>query len=102
MKKLVVASIMLIVIAATGYTQRASIAERLMAVALPKQMGTNQVERLEDGLHVALCGRGWPDALTPRLGPLAWWWWQETNYSLSMLAPMARAISRDWATHSAA
>ena len=41
-----------------GYTQRASIAERLIAAVLPKQMGTNQVELLEDGLHVALCGAG--------------------------------------------
>ena len=36
-----------------GYTQRASIAERLLAAGLPKQMSTNQVELLEDGLHVA-------------------------------------------------
>lgn len=43
MKKLVVASIMLVVIAAAGYSQRASIAERLLATALPRQMGTNQV-----------------------------------------------------------
>mgnify|MGYP003343160129 CR=1 FL=1 len=60
MKKLVIASITLIVIAAAGYSQRASIAERLLAAGLPKQMSTNQVERLEDGLHVALCGAGGP------------------------------------------
>ena len=41
-----------------GYTQRASIAERLMSVALPARMGTDQVATLEDGLHVALCGAG--------------------------------------------
>ena len=39
-----------------GYSQRATIAERLLAAALPNQMSTNQLEVLQDGLHVALCG----------------------------------------------
>ena len=52
-----------------GYTQRASIAERLMAVALPQQMGTNQVELLDDGLHVALCGAGGPMPSPRASGP---------------------------------
>jgi ribonuclease Z len=69
MKKLVVASITLIVIAAAGYSQRASIAERLMAVALPARMGTDQVATLEDGLHVALCGAGGPMPAPKASGP---------------------------------
>jgi len=69
MKKLVIASITLIVIAAAGYSQRASIAERLLAAGLPKQMSTNQVERLEDGLHVALCGAGGPMPSPRSSGP---------------------------------
>ena len=69
MKKLVIASITLIVIAAAGYSQRASIAERLMAVALPARMGTDQVATLEDGLHVALCGAGGPMPALKASGP---------------------------------
>jgi ribonuclease Z len=69
MKKLVVASITLIVIAGAGYSQRASIAERLMAVALPARMGTDQVATLEDGLHVALCGAGGPMPAPKASGP---------------------------------
>ena len=52
-----------------GYTQRASIAERLLAAGLPKQMSTNQVELLEDGLHVALCGAGGPMPSPRASGP---------------------------------
>ena len=52
-----------------GYTQRGSIAERLLTVGLPKQMGTNQVELLDDGLHVALCGAGGPMPSPRASGP---------------------------------
>ena len=52
-----------------GYTQRASIAERLLAVGLSKQMGTNQLDSLEDGLHVALCGAGGPMPAPHASGP---------------------------------
>ncbi len=69
MKKLVIASMTLIVIAAAGYSQRASIAERLMAVALPARMGTDQVATLDDGLHVALCGAGGPMPAPKASGP---------------------------------
>ena len=43
-----------------GYSERAEIAERLLAAALPKQLGTNQLQILQDGVHVALCGAGGP------------------------------------------
>ena len=69
MKKLVIASMTLIVIAAAGYSQRASIAERLMAVALPARMGTDQVATRDDGLHVALCGAGGPMPAPKASGP---------------------------------
>ena len=51
------------------YSQRAMIAERLMAVALPKQMGANQVEAFDDGLHVVLCGAGGPMPAPHASGP---------------------------------
>ena len=57
------------IVVGIGYVQRAFIAERLMAVALPKQMGTNQIELLEDGLHVALCGAGGPMPSPRASGP---------------------------------
>ena len=56
MKKLSIILIVLTGIAIVGYSQRAAIAERLMAAVLPARMGTDQVAALEDGLHVALCG----------------------------------------------
>ena len=52
-----------------GYTQRASIADRLMAVALPARMGMDQISTLEDGLHVALCGAGGPMPAPNASGP---------------------------------
>jgi len=51
------------------YSQRAMIAERLMAVALPKQMAANQVEAFDDGLHVVLCGAGGPMPAPHASGP---------------------------------
>ena len=69
MKKLLIALIALMVIAAGGYSQRAPIAERLMAMALPARMGMDQVAALEDGLHVALCGAGGPMPAPKASGP---------------------------------
>ena len=69
MKKLLIALIALIVIAAGGYSQRAPIAERLMAMALPARMGMDQVAALEDGLHVTLCGAGGPMPAPKASGP---------------------------------
>jgi len=67
-KSLITASVVLILVA-LGYLQRATIAERLMAAALPKQMAANQVEAFEDGLHVVLCGAGGPMPAPRASGP---------------------------------
>ena len=69
MKKLFIALIVFMVIAAGGYSQRAPIAERLMAMALPARMGMDQVAALEDGLHVILCGAGGPMPAPKASGP---------------------------------
>ncbi len=58
-----------LILLGVGYSQRAAIAERLMAVALPARMGTDQVDTLEDGLHVALCGAGGPMPAPKASGP---------------------------------
>jgi len=69
MKKLLVVLGCGLILLGLGYSQRAAIAERLIAVVLPKQMSTNQVELLEDGLHVALCGAGGPMPSPRASGP---------------------------------
>lgn len=69
MKKLVIVLGCGLILLGLGYSQRAEIAERLIAAALPKQMSTNQVELLEDGLHVALCGSGGPMPSPRASGP---------------------------------
>ncbi len=60
MKKLLIMLSCALILLGLGYSQRARIAERLLAVALPQQMAANQVEAMQDGLHVVLCGAGGP------------------------------------------
>ena len=69
MKTVVISIVLVAVTAAIGYSQRAPIAEQLMAAALPARMGTDQVAALEDGLHVALCGAGGPMPAPKASGP---------------------------------
>jgi len=69
MKKLVVILGCGLVLLGLSYSQRAMIAERLLAAGLSKQMGTDQVAALEDGLHVALCGAGGPMPAPRASGP---------------------------------
>ena len=69
MKKLLVILGCGLILLGLGYSQRATIAERLLAAGLPTQMSTNQVELLEDGLHVALCGAGGPMPSPRASGP---------------------------------
>ena len=69
MKKWVLGAIAMFVLALAGYSQRATIAERLLTAALPQQMATNQVAALADGLHVVLCGAGGPMPAPRASGP---------------------------------
>ena len=69
MKKWVVLFVLIAIGAAAGYSQRAAIAERLMATVLPARMGTDQVAALDDELHVALCGPGGPMPAPRASGP---------------------------------
>jgi ribonuclease Z len=69
MKKLLV---VLFVIAAVGllaYSQRATIAARVMEKGLETRMGANVVNDMEDGLHLALCGAGGPMPAPTASGP---------------------------------
>ena len=71
MTKRTVAIVMLAGLLAIGtaVSQRAFIAERLMTVALPARMSANQIDALEEGLHVALCGAGGPMPAPRASGP---------------------------------
>ena len=86
---LVILSLVVTIAVGVGYTQRATIAERLMALALPKQMGTNQVETLQ--------GRAGPGRRHAPRDPVSASL-RVSNYSLLIRAPTARAICNGWVT----
>jgi ribonuclease Z len=60
MKKLHIVVILVLVVAAVVYTQRGTLAERIMARGIEAAMSTDVIGELGDGLHVALCGAGGP------------------------------------------
>lgn len=69
MKKVVV-----VILIATGaivasYTQRDNLAELLLSKVLPARISANAVAKLEDGLHVSLCGAGGPMPAPRASGP---------------------------------
>ncbi|TDG13369.1 MBL fold metallo-hydrolase [Seongchinamella unica] len=69
MKKTLIALALLAAVAAIAYSQRATIATRLMAKGLESRMGADIVAELEDGLHLALCGAGGPMPAPNASGP---------------------------------
>jgi len=60
MRKLTITLLVLLVLAALAYSQRATIAKRVMARGVDTIMGTDTLAELGDGLHVAICGAGGP------------------------------------------
>jgi ribonuclease Z len=69
MKKLLTISTALTVIIAIAYSQRATIAARIMDKGLESRMGADAVAELEDGLHLTLCGAGGPLPAPKASGP---------------------------------
>ena len=69
MKKLVAVVVILTIVGVTAYSQRATIAARLMEKGLESRMGADTVAELEDGLHLALCGAGGPLPAPKASGP---------------------------------
>lgn len=69
MKKTVTVLAILAAVAGIAYSQRASIASRLMEKGLESRMGADIVAELEDGLHLALCGAGGPLPAPNASGP---------------------------------
>ena len=51
------------------YSQRATIAERIMEKGLEVRLGSNIIDGFEDGLHLALCGAGGPLPAPNASGP---------------------------------
>lgn len=60
MKKTIVILVAVAVLGVIAYSQRATIAMRIMAKGAEVAMTTNVIEALDDGLHIALCGAGGP------------------------------------------
>ena len=69
MKKLLTIAGVLVVLIVVAYSQRATIAGRLMEKGLEARMGADTVAALEDGLHLALCGAGGPLPAPNASGP---------------------------------
>jgi ribonuclease Z len=69
MKKFLVAILVIVVIGLVAYSQRASIAARLMERGLETRLLANIVDEFEDGLHLALCGAGGPLPAPNASGP---------------------------------
>jgi ribonuclease Z len=69
MKKAFTALAILVAVVVIAYSQRATIAARLMERGLESRMGADTVAELEDGLHLALCGAGGPMPAPNASGP---------------------------------
>ena len=69
MKKTLLIALAIIAIGLLAYSQRATIATRVMEKGLEARMGANMIDTLEDGLHLALCGAGGPMPAPKASGP---------------------------------
>jgi ribonuclease Z len=69
MRKSVIALAAIVVIGAVAYSQRASIAMRIMERGAQTAFTTDATAGLEDGLHLVLCGAGGPLPDPKRSGP---------------------------------
>lgn len=69
MKKTLLIALVIVAIGLLAYSQRATIATRVMEKGLEARMGANTIDTLEDGLHLALCGAGGPMPAPNASGP---------------------------------
>jgi ribonuclease Z len=60
MRKLAIIAVVLLIIAALAYSQRANIAKRIMSQGVEMAMGADTLAELGDGLHITVCGAGGP------------------------------------------
>ncbi len=68
-RKLIVTALAIAIAALLVFSQRASIASRILERGLEANLGANQLTNLEDGLHMALCGAGGPMPAPNASGP---------------------------------
>jgi len=69
MKKTITVLAILAAVTVIAYSQRATIAGRLMEKGIESRLGADIVAELEDGLHLALCGAGGPMPAPNASGP---------------------------------
>lgn len=69
MKKSLILLGIVTIIGAVVYTQRTSIAARVMEKGLESRLAADATTDLEDGLHLALCGAGGPLPAPNASGP---------------------------------
>lgn len=69
MKKFVIVLAVVVLIGAVAYSQRASIAMRIMSRGAEAVMTSDTTAGFKDGLHLALCGAGGPLPDPKRSGP---------------------------------
>lgn len=69
MKKTLIALSVLALIVLVVFSQRATIAELIMAKGLQTRLGSNIIDSFDDGLHLALCGAGGPLPAPNASGP---------------------------------
>ena len=69
MKKTMAVFGIILAVGILAYSQRASIVAGLMEKGLEARLGTDRVDTLEDGLHLALCGAGGPLPAPDASGP---------------------------------
>jgi ribonuclease Z len=69
MRKSVIALAAIVVIGAIAYSQRATIAMRIMERGAEAAMTSDTTAKLADGLHLAICGAGGPLPDPKRSGP---------------------------------
>lgn len=69
MKKVTAVLLVVAVVGLIGYSQRATIAARIMERGLELRLFADRLDELEDGLHLALCGAGGPLPAPKASGP---------------------------------
>ncbi len=69
MKKVFFLLASLLAVTMLAYSQRATIATRIMERGLESRLGADRIAELDDGLHLALCGAGGPLPAPNASGP---------------------------------
>ena len=69
MKKPLIVFTVILLLGVVVYSQRATIAERVMEKGMEARMSTDLIAGLSDGLHLALCGAGGPLPAPNASGP---------------------------------